>query len=181
MKTFNEYYTITESPQLTDDIGTSIPDSPIGNKQLATKFMKNGKVVTQFNFRGIMVYVFEIRHSSGSLSHGAIHNGELLAAFDCDPKFGGIQFSGVWNSKSMKGLARYIMLNFYLQTYRFIQSSDIHTPRGARYWKKLIQSVPIERVVVINDAAGTEEPVTDVDKLWGHESTAGHKLIRIYA
>lgn len=183
MSQFEQYsQLLAEMPQTVSNVRGELLDDRAENYSIAQDIVANADKQMSITFAGRQISLYTSALDGRRVHTWLSDDMFVVAEFVLHKRDRGVKFSGAWNHVSYRGVARFLMLNYYLKQYEFIESDNTHTAYGKKYWQKLIESVPSSDVVVINPATGTEQPFSSLlpGDIWGDSKDFYWKAIRIY-
>ena len=187
--TFREFYTehprlLTEMPSRT---GLAFPDPFMDNISVNTEDTQASiSNLTKTFSEDILGRALDLYRDSYS---EAIEDSWVDPVVGCTAvKFNfykrgeGLQSSGVHQLRQYPNIARYLIFNYYLEHFAFVQSDRLQSTQGESYWKKILGQAQREgyRVTVMNDKQETELS-KDLEQYWGREPQHAASSFKIYS
>lgn len=87
----------------------------------------------------------------------------------------------VWNSRESKGLAFYLLFDYYLPKFKSITSDNKQSTQGERFWKRILERAEKDNYIVKAVVKSKEIDLDDKDRFWGSTSEFYNYQLRIYS
>lgn len=182
---FKTYYEdfFTESPFR---IGMGYPDildSIIYNKEEAKTLITNNVITdTVLNAPGSLLSVYQLKTRLPEEFYFIQPDAqEIRAWFVGTINNNTFYCQGVWNKITSKGLARWLVFEYFLKKYNAFVSDRFHTTQGEIFWKKILEKATAEQYKVTILSRNKEYDIDDTREYWGNESSFAHYQIKIYS
>lgn len=137
-----EEYGLVESPSIYRDL-TLRHDDWFMNSAEALKVETQGELLGIYKAGGLKFRLYQIKEGDTifiDLLEEKFPTVCVMHSFSEIKleNLNGIENHSIWNSRAMRGMARYWIFDYISKKYDFMISDKTHTPKGKIYWESLI-------------------------------------------
>ena len=145
-----ERYNLLESPARIRDIEYTKNDALL-NIGEATRVKNNDRLIGDYSYSS---FVFDLYESSEDdlvfynlidKKHPFIYLHHSVEPTTLD-NLNGVISRDIWNWKSVNGLAWYWVFDYILSNCEFIISDEVHTSKGEKFWKQLLDDAASKKL-----------------------------------